>query len=938
MTVSAALGRPLVTVPLFLAGVYACGVTSVLFAPAGSEVALWWPAAGLSVVLLLLHPRRWWWALALGIVLVSGLANLTAGRPPVTSLGYGLSNAVEAAVTAVWITRGRTGRPALRTQQDLLRLLAGTLLGVACTGVGIGVTVSATLGGGFLLAARTVLASHAAAILVIVPLALAIDPPEVPWSRREAAVQWLALVLCTGYVFGPGQVLGLAFLPMPLLAWAALRASPRVVSWQLVVLAALTTALSAHGWGPFAVGNGSGVTAHQTTGWLAQAFLITCALIALPLAVAVEQRKAALARVSESEELFRRSFTDSIVGMLLLRRTDGRLCVVEANGTAAEIFDSTEDDLVGRDWCALLATPTALEEIVGSLLSGERSGWREEVSLAADGRRRVAVSLSPLSMDEGDPMFTAHMVDVTAAHEAHLRLRTEKDFTSAIIDTTGCVIVLVDVETGVVVGMNPAAQTVTGFREQEVRDRPLWETLVPPSERAEVRLQYSAPGGAGIPLASEADLATRSGGRRRVAWSNAFLTDDAGVRTHVVMTGIDVTTERTTAGLVSHLMRAATTTALVGTDLDGRITVFNSGAQQMLGYAARDMIGRFLPRDIFDADEVARRAAAAGVEPNLGLLTAGVDKGSTPETHDWTIVRSDRSRFTASVTVSPVTDTFGQHIGYLGVGNDVTEQRRTQDLLIAALEKEREAVDRLRQLDQAKSDFVSTVSHELRTPITSIVGYTEMLQDGAAGDLSSGQHRLVDAVRRNGDRLIALADDLLTLSSFEAGTYSLEHAEVDLREVVARAREALQPLTAGRRLDVAFDQPDRPVPVRGDAGHLERVVFNLMSNAVKFTEDGGRVACVLRAAGDDAHLEVSDSGIGIPAAEPDGLFTRFFRSSTAQERAIQGTGLGLSIVASIVREHGGDIDVRSEHLRGTTFTVRLPLAGHPAYAGAHAAR
>jgi len=300
----------------------------------------------------------------------------------------------------------------------------------------------------------------------------------------------------------------------------------------------------------------------------------------------------------------------------------------------------------------------------------------------------------------------------------------------------------------------------------------------------------------------------------------------------------------------------------------------------MLGYAARDMIGKFLPPDIFDADEVARRAVAAGVKPNLGLLTAGVDQGGTPEPHDWTIVRGDRSRFTASVTVSPVTDTFGQHIGYLGVGNDVTEQRRTHDLLIAALEKEREAVD----------------------------------------------------------RLIVLADDLLTLSSFEAGTYALEHVEVDLREVVARAQEALQPLTAGRRLDVRFDEPGRPVPVHGDAGHLERVVFNLMSNAVKFTEDGGRVACVLRTAGDDAQLEVSDSGIGIPAAEQDGLFTRFFRSSTAQERAIQGTGLGLSIVASIVHEHGGDIDVRSEHLRGTTFTVRLPLVRHRAYAGAHAAR
>jgi PAS domain S-box-containing protein len=404
------------------------------------------------------------------------------------------------------------------------------------------------------------------------------------------------------------------------------------------------------------------------------------------------------------------------------------------------------------------------------------------------------------------------------------------------------------------------------------------------------------------------------------------------------MTGLDVTSERTTLGLVSHLMRAAITTAFIGTDLEGRITVFNSGAEQMLGYSARDMIGRFLPEEVIDPEQVRVRAEALDIEPNLGVLTAHLERAGTPETRDWTCIRQDGTLFTASLTVSPVTDTFGQHIGYLGVGNDVTEQRRSQGLLVAALDKEREAVERLRQLDQAKSDFVSTVSHELRTPITSISGYTEMLQDGAAGDLSDDQNRLVDAVRRNGDRLIALADDLLTLSSFESGTITLERAVVDLREVVARAQEALTPLTSGRHVDVSYDLPAQPVNVRGDAGHLERVVFNLMSNAVKFTEDGGAVCLTLRASGEDARLEVRDTGIGIPVAEQQDLFTRFFRSSTAQERAIQGTGLGLSIVASIVHTHGGEIAVDSAHLAGTTFTVRLPLIARPAYVGSHAAR
>ena len=937
MTYFSLLRRRAVWVPLFLVGIYVCGLASVLFAPRGTNVAIWWPGAGLAVVLVLFNPRRSWWLLWLGVAASSGLANFHAGRPLDAALGFGLSNATEAVVVGYWLTRNVSGKPALRTQDDLWRLLSGTALGTLVMGIGGGLTAAATLGGHFLETARTVQASHGASILVIVPLALLRAAPLRDWPRREAALQWFTLLVVSAYVFRPGQALALAFLPMPVLAWGAFRAGSRTVSLQLFAVSLITTAMSARGWGPFSVGEGGHLRDVATTGSLTQSFLIACAVIALPLAVAIEQRATALAQVSESEELFRKSFSDSMVGMALLRYVDGSLQIAEVNGTAAEILGSPSEHLVGHNWCEMLSTATTVTEVVRELLTGAREGWREELTLAGDSGRRVGISLSMLSGRDQDPMFTAQMMDVTAAYEATHRLRTEKDFTSAVLDTTGCVIVVVDID-GTVVGMNPAAQSVTGFGEREVMDRPLWETLVPPDDRDAVRASFASPGGAAIPLTQESDLATKGGARRRITWSSAFLTDDHGNRTHVVMTGLDVTSERTTRGLVSHLMRAAIKTAFIGTDLEGRVTVWNSGAEEMLGYAAREIIGEPLPSGIFDAAQVAERAGALGIPEDLRVLTAHLEYADTPETRDWTCVRLDGTRSTVSLTVSPVTDAFGQRIGYLGVGNDVTEQRRSQGMLVAALEKERQAVDRLRQLDQAKSDFVSTVSHELRTPITSISGYTEMLQDGAAGDLSADQQRLVDAVRRNGDRLIALADDLLTLSSFEAGTVSLERTVVDLRDVVARAQEALQPLVTGRRVYVSYDLPGTPVNVRGDAGHLERVVFNLISNAVKFTDDGGTVSCTLGNDLDDALLEVRDDGIGIPAEEQGDLFTRFFRSSTAQERAIQGTGLGLSIVASIVKTHGGDITVESAHLAGTTFTVRLPLTERPAYVGSHAAR
>ena len=228
------------------------------------------------------------------------------------------------------------------------------------------------------------------------------------------------------------------------------------------------------------------------------------------------------------------------------------------------------------------------------------------------------------------------------------------------------------------------------------------------------------------------------------------------------------------------------------------------------------------------------------------------------------------------------------------------------------------------QARQAKTEFVATVSHELRTPMASIAGFLELLEDDDANTLSEEQKGFVDAIRRNSDRLTALADELLMLSSLESGPFDHEQTDVDLREVVLTAQSALEPAISARNVEVCFEVPPVPVMVHGDVQNFESVVSNLLTNALKFTEDGGWVRCRLRVVAGSARLEVSDNGLGIPEDEQAELFTRFFRSSTAHEHEIQGSGLGLTIVDSIVQGYGGDISVVSEHMVGSTFTVNLP--------------
>ena len=241
-------------------------------------------------------------------------------------------------------------------------------------------------------------------------------------------------------------------------------------------------------------------------------------------------------------------------------------------------------------------------------------------------------------------------------------------------------------------------------------------------------------------------------------------------------------------------------------------------------------------------------------------------------------------------------------------------------------EQQSTVVSQLREIDRTKSDFLSTISHELRTPLTSIAGYVEMMRDGEAGDVAPMQRQMLDVVARNTQRLRDLIEDVLILSRVESGTLRTERLPVALRAVIDHAVTALRPQAAQANVRLDVIPASSPGMLLGDAAQLEQVVLNLVGNALKFTPAGGRVTVSVETTGADLVLRVEDTGIGIPAAEVDDLFQRFFRASNAKAQQISGTGLGLAIVASIVAAHHGRVDVDSQERGGSTFSVVLPSA------------
>lgn len=383
-----------------------------------------------------------------------------------------------------------------------------------------------------------------------------------------------------------------------------------------------------------------------------------------------------------------------------------------------------------------------------------------------------------------------------------------------------------------------------------------------------------------------------------------------------------------TTELLQGVLDSATELSIIATDHRGWIEVMNAGAERMLGYGPGELIGRRID-EIHDDDELIRRSAEMGVTPPGRAVLGNAGREGRPHSAEWTYVRKDGSHVPVELTITPRLDEGGELTGYIGVAIDVTERREADERQRLLLEQEREMVDKLRDIDQRRNDFVSTMSHELRTPLTSIIGYTEMLLDEDAPPLPGRCGQMVDTIGRNAERLLLQVEDLLALSQIESGSLHSTRTTCDLADQTWACADAVAPMADANRVILQVETAGVSA-VLGSPSELERVVLNLLSNAVKFSRPGGTVRVRTHEIDGEVELLVIDHGIGIPADELPQLFSRFFRSRTAEEHAIHGTGLGLSIVQTIVARHGGTIEVDSVEGVGTTFALRFPAAsaGH----------
>jgi two-component system phosphate regulon sensor histidine kinase PhoR len=234
-------------------------------------------------------------------------------------------------------------------------------------------------------------------------------------------------------------------------------------------------------------------------------------------------------------------------------------------------------------------------------------------------------------------------------------------------------------------------------------------------------------------------------------------------------------------------------------------------------------------------------------------------------------------------------------------------------------------ISQLRRLERVRQDFVANVSHELRTPVSSIKGYAETLLDGAMENKDTCRE-FIDIIYQDSNRLADLIDDLLDLSKIESGKMNIVLSPLDIRPVLDRSLRVLEKLIKTKRLVVSIDAPAEIPQVLADDKRLAQVFLNLLDNAVKYTPEGGAIKVNFSVNQQAIHIDVMDTGIGIPEKDIPRIFERFYRVDKARSRELGGTGLGLSIVKHIVLAHNGQVSVRSEVGKGSVFSFFIPRA------------
>ena len=502
------------------------------------------------------------------------------------------------------------------------------------------------------------------------------------------------------------------------------------------------------------------------------------------------------------------------------------------------------------------------------------------------------------------------------------RLREQQNYARGLIESSIDALVTTD-SLGILTDVNQQTCEMTGYSRQELIGTPFKDYFTDPARAQDgIRQVLTEERVTNFELT----LRSRDGSETAVSFNATTFRGEDGKLKGVFADARDITAQRAledqirrrnqelleATALLNSILESSTQYSILAEDIDGRILTWNAGAGSIYGYSPEEAIG-MSSQVLHTPEDIASGRVQAFYD---NTLKYGVAEGVFKR------VRKSGERFTAAVTKTLRRDVSGRPIGYVGISTDITER--------IVLEEQ------YRQMEQAnrlKNEFVANMSHELRSPLTTIMGFSELMAEGRAGPISPEHAANMRRILRSSAHLLALINDILDLAKVESGKQEFYPEPVDLAAVVREVVEGFSTMTTDKSLRVETDvEPDCAV-VTTDSSKLKQVLYNYLSNAIKFTPAGGRIWVRAANEGESAfRLEVEDSGIGIRPEDMGKLFGEFQQLESGATKRYAGTGLGLALTKKMVEAQGGSVGARSTFGKGSTFFAVLPdssKAGKP---------
>ncbi len=692
----------------------------------------------------------------------------------------------------------------------------------------------------------------------------------------------------------------------------------------------------------FAGPHGGVFAARHAVVWFALAGGVIVALLLSALVLVLQnarleaQRMAeALTRdLKESELSYRNQFAANSSVMLLVNPDDG--AIVDANDAALAFYGYTREQLLSMDASGINTLPAEkVRQVLADIVPGRANRYQMQHRLADGSVRDVEVAASRIH-SAGRTLLHAIVQDITARRQAEEALTQTSERLSLAIRAGGVGIWDYDLVTGRLV-WDDEMYRLYGIAEHEFTDAyETWLNGVHPEDRSASDAAVQAAIRGEKEYNTEFRVVHPDGAVRIIRALGIVQRDDDGRALRIIGTNWDTTAQKEAdASMIRseskfRALFESTGDAVMLLDEHGFIDG-NGAALRMMGCGSRE---EFCTKDPADLSPPQQPCGGDSRELSRAWCSAAITTGA--QRFEWMHRRADNGAVFAAEVVLSSLQIDGRPV-VQAVVRDISERNAAAAELQATNRRLEEANVRATELalqaesaSIAKSEFLANMSHEIRTPMNGVIGMTGLLLDT---DLTADQRRYAQTVRASGEALLALINDILDFSKIEAGMLELETMDFNLPSLLDdfAGMMALRAHEKGLALGCVVE-PGVPADLRGDPGRLRQILINLVGNAIKFTTEGQVAvrASVDADSGSDVQLRitVSDTGIGIPADKMERLFTKFSQVDSSTARTHGGTGLGLAISKQLAGIMGGEIGVRSEPGKGTTFwfTVRLAKA------------